>query len=811
MNDLRFAFRQLLKNPGFTCIAIFTLALGIGSNAIVFSWIRAVLLDSVPGASQAHRLVVICPQHISGRITDTMSFPDNRDLAGETNVFSHVFGSCFDATSLRTGQEVEWIWAQSTTANFFEALGVQPLLGRFFLPEEDQHPGGDAVAVLSYALWQRRFGGDPKVIGSTVDIANRPFTIIGVAPAKFYGTMGGLRFDAWIPITMAPEYGDVSRVLAKRNVRFLHTYARLQTGVNIEQAQAAAITVMKRLESEYPDTNRDLRATVLPVWKSPFGGQAIFLPLLRSLMFVTALLLLLVTANVANLLLARATTREQEMAVRLAMGAPRGRLLRQLLTESVFLAALGGLLGCLLAAWGVEIIFRLMPSTPLPIGYDVKLNATVLGFTLLLTVLTGILFGLAPAWYAARTNLNASLKQSGGRSGAVTGQGTQWLRRAFVVSEIGLALVLLVGMVLCARSLHQARKIDLGLDPTHIWGAGFRLPPVGYDDDRTREVYARLRRELAALPGVESVALADWLPLGFEGGSSARFNVDGYQPAPGESMTAGTSTVSPGYFKTLRVPILAGREFQETDVWNSQRVAVINELLATKYFAGRNPLGLKIRFWESEWLIVGVAKNGKYRSLNEPQQAYIYVAEPQVGDRSLVAIVRTKGDPIGIGAPLERTAMRIDPHLKPVAALTMENYTAAAFAVPRLAAFLLGGLGFTAALLAALGIYGVMAYTVNQRTREIGIRMALGAQAGDVLAHFLKEGLKLTSFGLAAGAVGAFAVAQLLVSVLVGVRASDPLTYALVALGLAAVALLACYLPAKRATHIDPMVALRYE
>jgi predicted permease len=566
---------------------------------------------------------------------------------------------------------------------------------------------------------------------------------------------------------------------------------------------------MRRLEGEYAETNRDTGIAVLPVWKSPWGGQSVFLPLLRSLAVVALLLLLLVTANVANLMLARAVTRTPEIAVRIALGAHRVRLLRQLLTESVLLASLGGVFGCAFAAWGVNLMFKLMPATPLPIGYDLRLNGTVLGFSALATLATGILFGLAPAFQAAKTDLNETLKQAG-RAGVPTHH-RHWLRGALVVSEVAMSLVLLVGMTLCARSLQHARRIDLGLDPRNVWGAGFRLPPVGFDDDRTRGTYRRLRQELASLPGVESVALADWLPLGFEGGSTTRFAADGYRPAPGEPMVAGVSTVSPGYFRTLRIPIVAGREFAERDDANAPRVVLINQFLADRYFAGRDPLGLKIDFWGREWLIVGVARTGKYRALNEPPQSFIYVAEPQVGDRSLAAIVRTTGDPRAIARAVERTAVGIDPLLKPVAALTMVEYTAAALAVPGMAATLLTALGMVALLLAALGIYGVVTSSVNQRTREIGIRMALGAQRLDVIRLFMRQGLSLAGLGVGVGAVGTLAAAPVLSSLLIGVTAGDPLSYLAVAALLAGVALLACWLPARRAAKVDPLVALRYE
>jgi len=810
MNDLRLACRQLLKKPGFTAVTVLTLALGIGANTIVFSWIRAVLLDAVPGARDPDRLVVVCPRHVSGRIvTDTMSLLDNQDLAAESSVFSGIAGSCYDPVSFRVGEEADWVWAESATANFFEVLGVRPQLGRFFFPMEDKHPGADNVVVLSYTLWQRRFGGDTNAIGCVVEIAGRPFTVIGVAAAEFNGGMGGLRFDLWLPVSMAPEFTFAERALAKRNVRFLHTYARLRPGVSLSQAQVVASSVMQRLEREYPDTNRETGVAVSPPWKSPWGGQSLFLPLLRGLAMVAVLLLLLVAANLANLLLARATARQQEVAVRLALGSGRMRLVRQLLTESLLLAGAGGLLGCLFASWGASLLLKLLPSTPLPIGYNVQLNTTVLLFSAAVTLTTGILFGLAPALHAAKTDLNGTLKQSG-RVGT-SSHGAHWLRNALVVSEVALALVMVVGMTLCVRSLERARKVDLGLDPRNIWAAGFRLPPVGYADGQDRATYRRLRAALSALPGVETVALANWLPLGFEGGSSTRFAVDGYQPAPGESMAAGVGTVSPDYFRALHIPIVAGREFAERDDDKAPRVTVINEWIAERYFSGRDPVGLKLRFWDQEFTIVGVAKNGRYRSLNEPPQSFLYVAEAQFGHRSLAAIVRTTGDPRGIARAVERTAIGIDPLLKPIAALTMTDYIAAAFAIPRIAATLFTALGVVALILAALGIYGVMAYAVSQRTREVGIRIALGAKRVDVLRLFLKRGMRVVAIGVMLGFVLTLAATRVLTTLLVGVTANDPITYLGVVGLLSTVALVACWLPARRATKVDPMLALRYE
>lgn len=811
MNDFRFALRQLLKSPGFTLVAVLTLALGIGANTVVFGWINTVLVDTVPGAKEANRLVVLCPRDASGRLTDTMSFPDNVDLSTDTNTFAGVIGSSYDTVTLRVGAEISWVWAESATANYFEVLGIKPELGRLFLPDEDSKPGGNPVVILSHDLWRRRFAADPGVIGRTAEIGSRSFTIIGVAPASFQGTMGGLRFDLWLPVSMSPQFGFAERVLVKRAARFLHTYARLQPGITLDQAQGAASLVMKRLETGHPDSNREVGVAVLPVWKSPYGGQSRLLPLLQVLVFAAALLLLIVTANMANLLLARAVARRQEMSVRIALGAGMHRLLRQMLVESVTLSALGGLLGVLLASWCVGLLPRLLPATYLPVGYNLRLDWMTLALTAGVTLGAGLLFGLAPALHALKSNLASVLKEAG--RGGDQGRQSHWLRGALVAAEVALAMVLLVGMALCGRSLNTAAKLDLGLDPANVWVAGFRLPPTGrfLEENGTQKLYERLRLALAEVAGVESSAIADWLPLGFEGGPGGRFAVNGYLPAPGEVPVARASTVSPGYFQTFRIPLLSGREFAEQDDDRAPRVAIINQFLADRYFSGRNPVGLKIKFWNNDLTIVGVARTGKYQSLNESPQPFIYLAQHQMGSSSMTAIVRAKGDPRAVGRAVEQAAAKVDPLLKPMAAMPMNQYVAASFAIPRMAAILLAALGTVALILCVAGLYAVMSYAVNQRTREIGIRMALGAKPLDVLHQFLGQGMRLAVVGLVVGVIGSIASARLLSALLVGAGTGDVVAYLGVAALMLAVALAASWFPARRATKVDPMVALRAE
>ncbi len=809
MNDLRHAIRQLLKSPAFTLVAVLSLAVGIGATTMAFSWIQRILVDCVPGAKDPGQLVVLASRHTSGRISDTLSLPDATDLAAETNVFQGVLASQIEAVSVRIHQDSEWLWVQPATANYFDLLGVRPILGRGFRAEEDDAPGGNGVVVISHSLWQRRFAADPQVIGRTLEISRRVFTVIGVAPPEFRGTMGGLSFDLWVPVTMSNEHTDIARALASRGIRWLHTLARLQEGVSLRQAQAAVDIVMRRLEAAHPNSNRNTGVAVLPVYQSPWGAQGLLLPLLSALAGMAILLLLLVIANIANLLLARASARESEMCVRLALGARAGRLMRQVLIESLVLAAAGGIAGCGVAWTLRKALLWFIPQTYLPIHMEFDVDARVLAFNAAITLVTGLLFGLAPAWRATRANIADTLK-AGGRSGSGTRHGHR-LRQCLVIGEVAAAVILLVGMTLCARSFDRARQLYVGFNPEHVWVAGFRLPPGSYSTEEAAAFYRRLRSKLEQIPSVSSVAFADWLPLGFEGGSSTGFTVPGYQPNPGENVEAGVSTVSSGYFKTLEAPLAEGREFDARDHAEAPRVVIINQEMARRYFAGRNPLGLSLHIWGYERTIIGIARTSPYRSLNEPPRAYLYMPLEQVGDHSLAAVLRTQGNPAAIAGEVERAAAAIDPQARPMASTPMTDFMAAAYLVPKTAAGLLAVLGVAALLLSALGIYGVIAASVGRRIREVGIRMALGAERRSVLKMFLGQGLRLVSLGTAIGILGSILTSRLLGRLLVDVSAFDPASYAVVLPILALMGFAACWIPARRAAGIDPLTALREE
>jgi len=719
----------------------------------------------------------------------------------------------------------ERVWGELVSGNFFAVLGVKPVLGRTFLPEEyGDKPGAFPVAVISHRLWRTRFNSDPDVVGKTIRVNRYQLTIVGVVPPEFHGSVAGLALDLWIPYMMQPQLQGVGEwMLRDRQTRNLLGIARLKPGVTLDQARAEIAELARVMAKADADTNAGISATVLPLWKSHFGAQSLLLAPLEILMAVCAVVLLIVCANVSNLLLARFTARQKEFSVRLALGAGRGRLARQVLTESLVLAAGGAIAGVVLAEWMRGSLQYLVPPGTLPVAVDTGLNSHVLAFAVLLCATTALLCGLVPAVHCTRANLNENLKE-GGRSGT-SGPQSHRLRALLVVSEVSLALVALIGAGLFVRGFQATRRISPGFDPDHVLLSQFYLSTSGYDLEQRKAFCRQLRERLESTPAVTHVAYSDGVPLGFEPSWWEDLRIEGYVPGPSENMKIFRNVVSPGYFQLMRIPLLEGRDFTEHDDEKSLPVMIVSQSFADRFFAGRDPIGHRVHGWGQWFTVVGVAKDSKYHYLTESPVPYFYVPFEQVyrADMALAFYVRTSGDPEDAIATLRREVRGIDSNVAVFNALPLAESIGASLYPQKVAASLLSVLGALALLLAAVGLYSVMAYSVTQRTHEIGIRMALGARPADVLSLIVGRGMLLTFAGLLLGLGLALALSRSISSVsfsssamgsgvaLLGVSATDPLIYLGAALFLSGIAALASYIPGRRATKVDPMVALRCE
>lgn len=805
MRDLRSAFRQLFKTPGFSAVVVLTLALGIAANTAVLCWLEQIVVRPLPGVAEQAQLAVLVSNSGGGG----GSLPDYRDFERVDSVFAGIAASQSSVASLEIERRREWIKAEVVTAHYFDIVGVKPLLGRTFLADEDQKLGGNPVLVISERLWRRQFDADPSVIGRMVQLNRHAFTIVGVVPAAFRGTIAGLAHDAWAPLSMVWEVRN-QHDLSTRNQCPLHNLARLQPGVTLVQAQAAVDAVAAELARRFPDTNRERTYRVAALSECPWGAQSILGPVLRLLLVVSLGVLLIVAGNIANLLLARAVSRRKEVAIRLAAGASPAQITRQFLAESLLLALVGGALGVLLASWFIDAIPLFLPASlrqNATLGFE--LNGTLLALTLLLTLGTGIGFGLVPALQATKIDLYTALKE-GGRS-ASGGATDHRLRNALVVAEVALASVLLVGAGLCLKGFQAAQQIDPGIKPDGVLAAELRVGMNGYTEETARPFYRRLRAQLAALPGVEEAALASWFPLGLEGCKGTGVLVDGYVRPHGETTSYEYAIISPRYFAALGIPLVSGRDFTDADD-HTAPVAIVNEHFAQRFWPGRQAVGQRFRSFGKEWTVAGVAKAGKYNRLDEAPRCFIYFPyQVQVPDLDLSACVRTTGDPLGLAETLRQGIRSIDPGVEPTRLLLLGEFTRNVLLPQRMASGLLVLLGTVALLLAAMGVYAVMAHAVSQRTQEFGVRMALGARSRDVLWQVLRRGLRLALAGAVAGVVLSLTITGLLRGFLYGVSPFDAVIFATVPLVLIGMALLACYLPALRATRVNPIDALRAE
>ena len=800
VRDLRYAVRALLRQPGFTAAVVLTLALGIGANTAIFSVVNGVLLRPLPYPAD-EQLMTVWTLFSSG-LQETASLPDYTDWKAQNSSFSRVSAFANSNDNLAAvGGDPERVPSARVLPDFFATLGVSPAAGRWFLPDEFVF-GSHRVAVLSHGLWQRRFGANPGIVGQTITLNARPYTVVGVAPASMRLPA---RAQLWSPFAADPAGRPPSR-----RGDFLSVIARLKPGVTEARAQADMDAIGRRLAEAYPATNTGVGVQVVSLHDQLVGSIR---PALLVFTAAVALVLLIACANVANLLLARATAREREMAVRAALGAGRKRLVRQMLTESLVLSAAGGLLGLMLAWWGVQALKAAAPPT-LPRLDEVRLDPIALAFTAAAVVVTGLLFGLAPAMRGSASALHATLS-AGGRAGIGGGHGER-LRGILVAAQVALALVLLVGSGLLVRTFARLQQVDLGFDSEHVLTAQIVLPSAKYaGGERQLAFFNALRERLAATPGVQVVGLTTDVPLA-GGYSYISFNIVGQpQPQPGQNTPDAVPTsVTPEYFSALRIPLQAGRMFDATDVPNAPRVVIVNRELVRKHFGGRNPIGERISFSNvsdsTTWrTIVGVVGSTRLEGvgLETYAQAFTPLSQDPVPD--LYVVARTAGDPLALAPILRRELAALDP-AQPISSVSsMDERAASSVAQFKLNSVIVTLFACVALVLASVGIFAVISYAVAQRTREIGIRMALGAARTDVLRLIVRDGMTPAVIGVGIGAIGAFGATRLMRSLLYGVSATDPIVFGLVATMLVGVAVGACYVPARRAARVDPNVALR--
>jgi predicted permease len=818
LKDVRFGLRVLWKSKGFTAVAVLTLALGIGVNTAIFSGVSAFVLRPISGVEDPAGLVSLfeAPKLGGGGYND-FSYPDFKDYVEQTDVFEGV--TAHDLVQAAIGDERERTdvdWGQMVSGNFFDVMRAKMKLGRGFLPEEDKTPNTHPVVVLSDALWRTRFGADPAIVNKTVQLNGHPFTVVGVANEEFTGAKWAIGMKFWVPFMMKQQVtGGSDAWMTQRGNHWIELMGRVKPGVTKQQAAAALTAVATRLEQQYPDDrNKNVQVLVVDEREGRWNDLAGVVRLSSALaMAVVGLVLLVACANVANMMLARSVTRRREIGIRLALGAGRRRVVRQLLTESVMLSLMGGALGLLLSFWMTDALTSFFPVIAYQIVLDVAPDTRALAFTLGVSLLTGIIFGLAPAVEATKTDLVPVLKGEmgqGGRARRVS------LRNALVVAQVALSLVVLVCAALFVQSFRNAKSIDPGFVTHDSVLVSVNPGLFGYTKEQGRDFYRRLSERVRAMPGVEGAAFVDWMPLGDSSSSwGPIYPVEKGVPPPGEGMNAFAETVSPGYFKTMRVPLVEGRDFDEREREGiTPEAVIINETLARRLWPGESSVGKRMGLGkkvEDALQVIGVARDSKVKTLGEEPRNLMYVSVDQTYRGGMTLVVRAPGEGGGVIEGVRQAVKEIDPRMPLYKVMTIEQHLTWAFWAQNMAAALATAFGLLALALAAVGLYGVVSYTVARRTREIGIRVALGAQARDILRIVLGQGMALTLIGLAAGLFVAFALARQLTSLLYGLSPGDPATYILVALVLACVALLACLVPARRATKVDPMVALRYE
>jgi len=804
LKDITYGIRTLIKSPGFTIVAIVALTLGIGANTAIFSVVNSVLLRPLP-YSDPSRLVQLWEANVAkARNEIPASYPNFADWRDQNHVFDQVVAYSDWSFNLTGSGEPERIRSAIVSPAFFSVLGINPIRGRVFLSGEDEK-GKDLVVVISENLWQRRFNSDPNIVGRSLNLDDKSFTVVGVISRGVQAPLMSDEIELWAPVS----HGFA---LNNRYGHYLNVIARLKAGTTPQQAQADMNTVASRLEQQYPESNKGRGVRVVPLNDQIVGNfRTSLLVMLGAVVFV----LLIGAANVANMLLARAAARQKEMAIRTALGAGRWRIVRQLLTESMLLSVTSGTLGLLVAIWGIDLLLALSPAD-LPRVKEITIDLRVLGFTLGVSLLTGILFGLLPALQASRPNLNERLK-TGGRS-ASSGISRQRVRSFLVVGEIALSLVLLIGAGLLIKSFLRLQSVNPGFNSKNVLTMQLDLSGPNYKKGaQVIAFHDQLLERIKGLPGVQYASTRSFVPIASDASFAyLLFHIEGRQPDESEGSVAFYNAVSPDYFQTMMIPLRRGRAFNERDLRGSQNVAIVNETLARRYFGDQDAMGKRITLEdhpkEEDWItVVGMVGDTKPRELHSEPVAELYMPYDQQPEPGMSLMIRYLNDGTGVAAAVRKEVLALDKNQPVYSIRTLDSVLSESVATPRFRTLLLGVFAAVALILAGVGIYGVISYAVSQRTQEIGIRMALGAQAADVLTLIVKGGMTLALIGVALGLAGAFALTRLMTTLLFSVRPTDLATFAIVSAGLIVVALFACFIPARRATKVDPLVALRYE
>jgi len=808
LQDLRFGLRMLRRSPGFSILAILCLTLGIGANAAVFSWIEGILFRPYPAVAHQERLVAIGGTSRDEPRGTPLSWPDFQDLQRSCTLCETVFVSKITGTTLSMGDRAERTTGSIVSANYFDAIGVHPILGRGFLPGEDIGQSAHPVAVISYQLWQGRFRGDPQIVGRTQRLNGVMHTIVGVAPEGFYGTFVGWSMNFWVPASMEDIFESGGYKLEDRGARWIEAYARLKPGVTQQQAQQEFAAISGRLEAEYPATNRGRAIRFWPLWQTPFNNAATLLPTLEIMLVVVACVLLIACANVGNLLLVRSFARRHEMSVRLAVGAGRARLWKQLLTEGLVLSLCGAAGGLLVAYWCRHALVLLFPARGgVQMHLPGEIDWRVLALSVAVCLATTLLMGLVPALQTGKIDLAQSMKMES--TGVVGGRGRAWVRSGLVMVQVSLSFVLLVGTGLLMQSLLKVRNASPGFNTRGVLDTAIDLVSAGYTPARAQTFQDALRERVRSLPGVESAAFAKMTPLSYVSSATAPIVVDGYTPPPEESPTVDYNEVGEDYFVTMGIALVAGREFTRADDEKGALVAVVNETMAQRFWQGREPLGHRLQL-KGRWMqVVGIAKDSKYSSVRERPTPFFFVPVRQNSLRAAILNIRTPLAPQTMATAIAREVHALDANLAPYEVITLQEQLERSTSPQMVAVTLVGTLGGLALLLAAIGLYGVMSYAVSQSTRELGLRMALGANASNLLRLVMSRGLALTAGGVLLGAAVALALTRLLGNLLYNVSPRDPLAFGSALAVMAIASLAACFLPAWRATRTDPARALR--